>query len=535
MGNQNRQHQVVKVRRETIEACMTCPLCNKLLRDATTISECLHTCQSLLYPFDCSIALIWVVTGFIWVCYLGFVFALTRKCIYKRISDEGLDSCPICNINLGCIPLEKLRPDHNLQDVRSKIFPYKRRKVEAPEVVESVTLPVIRRKERSLSSLVVSTPKVSTQTTATGRRTKPFPRKAAALRGSSFSIEKPIKKEHDRVEDSPQSSSSPETPKKFNQNTRQNSSSAEPSQHAPDDEAENGGKPRDGKSDLWQPLNFLVEVANRTKSFKSIPSIPQVNDAKLESRPVCDNEPQVHKTKLKENRDKSKVKVEKNNIDNVPEGPVEPKRLRRIRRKKAASNDISGISSPAVLHTAAAKQERRNGPVWFSLLASEEQEGDAPLPQIPSSYLRLNHPFSVTPPIPAKGLEVAVWKVQSRKTCISIQFRECISRHLLPVPKWTAEPGHYAGLLSVLTSRRDGNVPVSFIQKYLMKKLDLNSEAEVEIRCMGRPVIPTLLLCNLVDQWLQTAPKPEQVPVSAGCSAKDFVMVLAYARKVPNP
>lgn len=28
-------------------ACMTCPLCNKLFRDATTISECLHTCESL--------------------------------------------------------------------------------------------------------------------------------------------------------------------------------------------------------------------------------------------------------------------------------------------------------------------------------------------------------------------------------------------------------------------------------------------------------------------------------------------------------
>ena len=113
-----------------------------------------------------------------------------------------------------------------------------------------------------------------------------------------------------------------------------------------------------------------MEVANRTKSFKSI---PQVNDAKLESRPVHENEPQVHKTKFKESKDKSKVKDEKNNIDNVSEGTVEPKRLRRIRRKKAAFNDVSGISSPAVLHTAAAKQERRSGPVWFSLLASEEQ------------------------------------------------------------------------------------------------------------------------------------------------------------------
>jgi len=39
--------QVVKVQREEIAACMTCPLCNKLFRDATTISECLHTCESL--------------------------------------------------------------------------------------------------------------------------------------------------------------------------------------------------------------------------------------------------------------------------------------------------------------------------------------------------------------------------------------------------------------------------------------------------------------------------------------------------------
>ena len=39
--------QVVKVKRETVEACMTCPLCNKLLKEATTISLCLHTCEYL--------------------------------------------------------------------------------------------------------------------------------------------------------------------------------------------------------------------------------------------------------------------------------------------------------------------------------------------------------------------------------------------------------------------------------------------------------------------------------------------------------
>ena len=113
-----------------------------------------------------------------------------------------------------------IRPDHNLQDVRAKIFPFKRRKVNAPEVVPSTTLPA-RRKERSLSSLVVSTPRVSTQTSMTGRRSRAVARKAAALQGSRFSIEKLIKKEEDSVQDHPESSSSPEISNKFPQNNGQ--------------------------------------------------------------------------------------------------------------------------------------------------------------------------------------------------------------------------------------------------------------------------------------------------------------------------
>ncbi|XP_015575879.1 E3 ubiquitin protein ligase DRIP2 isoform X1 [Ricinus communis] len=421
-------NQVVKVKRDTIAACMTCPLCDMLLKDATTISECLHT--------------------------------FCRKCIYKKISDEGVECCPICNIDLGCVPLEKLRPDHNLQDVRAKIFPFKRRKVEAPEVTSSVILPV-RRKERSLSSLVVNAPKVSAQTTTTGRRTRPVLRKATALRISNFPIEKRIKKEDDPAEDHLENSSSPETVNKFNQNTKQNSSSAEASLFAPNNEAENGAESWDGKSDLWQPLNCLVEVANRSKSFKSI----QVSDAKQEATQGHENEPQVRKTKFKE--EKLKVEDEKNNID-TPSDAAGPKRLRRIRRKKAANFGDSGISSQAVLNAASVNHEKRAGPVWFSLVASEDQEGDAPLPQIPANYLRI----------------------------------------------------------------KDGNLPVSFIQKYLKKKLDLASEAEVEIKCMGQPVVPTLLLYNLIDQWVQTASTSERVTTSIGSSAKDFVMVLVYARRV---
>ena len=108
------------------------------------------------------------------------------------------------------------RPDHNLQDIRAKIFPLKRRKVEAPEVTPTNSLPV-KRKERSLSSLVVSTPKVPMQTGLTGRRTKAA--RKAAIRGG-FAVEEHTKKE-DSAEDHPVSSSSHDSQNKITRNKRQ--------------------------------------------------------------------------------------------------------------------------------------------------------------------------------------------------------------------------------------------------------------------------------------------------------------------------
>lgn len=50
---------------------------------------------------------------------------------------------------------------------------------------------------------------------------------------------------------------------------------------------------------------------------------------------------------------------------------------------------------------------------------------------------------------------------------------------------------------------------------------------------MGQLIVPTLQLNSLVDMWLQTT-SSERVPAIVGSSANDFVMVLAYARKVPS-
>ncbi|GMI65209.1 DREB2A-interacting protein 2 [Hibiscus trionum] len=440
-------HRVVKVKRETLESCMTCPLCNKLLKEATTISLCLHT--------------------------------FCRKCIYEKLSDEGMDCCPVCDIELGCLPVDKLRPDHSLQDVRATIFPYKRRKISAPEVMPSASPPA-KRKERSLSSLVVGTPKVPMQRGLTGRRTKATARKRIAdFRGCSFSVEESPKKE-DSAEDHPSGSTSPDSSNKISQSKMQDCSGAQPSGEHRSNEETDDVEIMEGKADLWTPLNCLVEAANRRSSkLNSHVSAVSVSEprngpdvhsyvpeikADIESPIVPDGKMSIHKSKSKEHRQNSKVLDEKNGTDLITK-PVKRRRLHAEAQKKAAG------SNRIMLETLGSKWNRKNNQIWLSLVSCEDRIGPTSLPQLSACYLRI----------------------------------------------------------------KDGKMPVSFIQKYLVKKLDLTSETEVEIMCRGQPVLPSLQLHNLVDYWFHTASAAKKIPATVGSSAKDFVMVLSYCRKVQAP
>ncbi|XP_076914922.1 E3 ubiquitin protein ligase DRIP1-like [Bidens hawaiensis] len=412
-NNQQQQAVVVKLRRKELAACMTCPICNKLFRDATTVPECLHT--------------------------------FCRKCIHKKLTDEELECCPICNIDLGCVPLEKLRPDHNLQDVRGKIFPSKRKRVKAPEVVPSVTLP-LRRKERSLSSLVVCTPRVSPQTALTGKRSKGPPRKKP--RGPSFSV----KKDDDSMDDRQDSSSSRETSNKFTQNLRQKSSAAEPSSDpSPDKETNNGSV------DPWTPFNYLVEVTNRSKNSKFA---SQGSNANSDTPITPRSEGHARKTKGKDQLKRSKFQDENGRSDVDVTESAKPKKIRKYRKNKAGSQAVMDFDANSAV------VEKRINPIWFHLIPSEEQEGE-PLGQIEGSFVRL----------------------------------------------------------------KDCNITVSVIQKFVMNKLKLGSEHEIELRCMGQPLVPTLSLGNLMDMWLQKQPTSQKIAVIVGSSAKEYMMEISYARK----
>ncbi|KAA8530009.1 hypothetical protein F0562_034535 [Nyssa sinensis] len=74
---------------------------------------------------------------------------------------------------------------------------------------------------------------------------------------------------------------------------------------------------------------------------------------------------------------------------------------------------------------------------------------------------------------------------------------------------------------------KDGRMTVRLLMKYLVNKLRLDSESEIEIRCRGQQLLPFLTLQHVRDNiW---SPR-EAVTLLPNSSTTDHVMVLHYAR-----
>ncbi|XLS71749.1 hypothetical protein HN51_028614 [Arachis hypogaea] len=89
-------HTII-LKKTTILPFLTCKICDELLEDATAIVECLHL--------------------------------FCKKCIHHKIIEEELEHCPVCDLNLGPKPLEKLRHDESMQSIGNTIFPPRKRNI----------------------------------------------------------------------------------------------------------------------------------------------------------------------------------------------------------------------------------------------------------------------------------------------------------------------------------------------------------------------------------------------------------------------
>lgn len=144
----------------------------------------------------------------------------------------------------------------------------------------------------------------------------------------------------------------------------------------------------EGKVDLWTPLNCLVEAANRTKSSKSTlqglsvaktepplapnggVSMPEIT-TKSEPPATAHGELRMPKTKNKDNGHKAKFGDDK--VENaVPSGQVRRRKVRPASQKRAAACETSA-SAQVMLDAVGGRCNRENCPIWFSLVASEDQ------------------------------------------------------------------------------------------------------------------------------------------------------------------
>ncbi|KAE8718836.1 hypothetical protein F3Y22_tig00109987pilonHSYRG00090 [Hibiscus syriacus] len=77
----------------------------------------------------------------------------------------------------------------------------------------------------------------------------------------------------------------------------------------------------------------------------------------------------------------------------------------------------------------------------------------------------------------------------------------------------------------------NGDLAVSFVNKYLAGKLNLEHESEVEVMCFGHPLFPDLTLNDLIEIWLEaiSCMKPARVR-GKNPDSRNFLMELTYRR-----
>nr|CAB3498256.1 unnamed protein product [Digitaria exilis] len=471
-----------------------------------------------------------------------------RECIMGKINDEDVDCCPVCNIDLGCDPEEKLRPDHNLQDIRNKLFPIKKKKVDSPKV--STTLPA-KRKQRSLSSLVVDTPSIVMRNGLTGKRTK-TKRRATASRVTSpnnnGTMKVPAKSagrdQKTEKTSEPQSMKVATTAKKNESRDQKKieKTSAEQLTKAATTAYKN--ESRDQKK---------IEKTSAQQSIKAATTAnkKQVN---MKNSNVCAiSEHFMSKFEVNSRviflvltyHDLSKQRNTDAEVSSKPSYED---------RKNAKTADKEELQKPSnrPVHTSSKTKAPRTTPKFHATIEVKikKKEGEVPIRKeetendvnIPGTRVG-EHPNKPNHKEENNGgsSESAPLTDQTTAKGNSNQgFSGPAStlRDPIATPIWfslVSSPNLKGGpelpaLSKSFLRIKDGGSQISSVQRYIAKKLDLVDENEVEIICRGEPISPSSTLQGLVELWRRREPA-ERVQASLGAPAKEFVMALGYRRR----
>ncbi|KAH7426631.1 hypothetical protein KP509_10G009300 [Ceratopteris richardii] len=527
----------VKIPKASLLTCLKCPLCSNLVHEATTISECLHT--------------------------------FCKDCIYRELDEEENDSCPICNVHLGCSPLEKLRPDRQLDDVCAKIFPAKpkKRKVIDEDADNDSPIPA-KRKERSLSSLGIGVPPAANPGFVK-RKTKSVTRRASTVISKETSTDIDSEGKHsDALKHEVNSES--ETPEK---GCAHDTSSA--TQIDPHLEAEVHMKKEDlvDEDEVITNTKFSQKLDHLSSSRKSTSHVHEHSSGEEAGK--------RQSSSGQDNCKGSTVAVCKG------QGPVQSDERKSANDEKHDSKDRKFPASFAVVRERTGKGAKKRSAlakladIAVGQAVKERDPHMFHVPRAPRGRGALENPKTVatgekpnealqekssSPAVVAmpqgrapQSLFKSSTAVEKLPTMGHISFQERESAPDTIAASSSKQNEHNAGFWFVLqaadnqnnvgafpqlSSRylriKDGKLPLSVVKKYLVKKLQLNNEHEVEITCRGQPVVPSLPLESIRSIWFSTMPPLASMkeiynaePTSrreSYSTAEDFLMVLTYGR-----
>ncbi|KAL0690274.1 hypothetical protein Bca4012_089952 [Brassica carinata] len=85
-------------------------------------------------------------TVFVKMIQFHFIILFCRRCIEDKFTVENLKACPVCNVDLGVDPLDKLKLDNTWDDLKQKFYKPK----------SGTSLKYSRKKKKSLTSDVAT-------------------------------------------------------------------------------------------------------------------------------------------------------------------------------------------------------------------------------------------------------------------------------------------------------------------------------------------------------------------------------------------